>query len=74
LGTTKQPVNLIFIKLLLDRNLHQGLFNMVAVLSNRFYVVNDIDGDDTPIAIELLNDQSTKFQWKINIIDSKLIK
>lgn len=68
LGTTKEPVQLIFLKFLIDNNLHTGLFNVIGVLGERFYVRNDIDGKNRPVLIELKNDESTFFKWQITVV------
>jgi hypothetical protein len=43
LGTKEEPIRLIFLKYLIDHSEHQGLFNIKAVLGDRFYVQNDLD-------------------------------
>lgn len=68
LGTYKEPVQLIFLKFLIDNNFHTGLFNVVAVLGERFYVRNDIDGKNRAVLIELKNDESTGFRWLITLV------
>ena len=68
LGTSKEPVQLIFLKFLIDNNLHTGLFNVVGVLGERFYVRNDIDAQSRPVLIELKNDESTHFKWQITLV------
>lgn len=65
LGSTEAPVGLIFLKYLIDTENHQGLFNIVTVLGNKFYVSNDIEKKDRPVYIELRNDASTKNLWQI---------
>lgn len=68
LGTANEPVQLVFIKFLIDKNMHQGLFNVVAVLGDRFYVVNDIDGERVPTLIELANSEATNYRWQITVL------
>ncbi len=70
LGTKEGPVPLLFIKFMLDMQEHQGLYNLMAVLGERFYVSNEIDSQFNPKAemIELKNDDSTNRQWQINIV------
>lgn len=67
LGTKTEPVRLIFLKFLLDNNLHTGLFNITAVLGSHFYVVNDIDSIEGAVHTELKNDESTNYQWRLII-------
>jgi tripartite ATP-independent transporter DctM subunit len=69
LGTAKEPVKLKFIKFLIDFHYHQGLFNMVAVLGNQFYLQNDLEGIETPYFVEIRNDESTKNTWQILLTD-----
>lgn len=65
LGSADAPVGLIFLKYLMDTDNHQGLFNIVTVLGDKFFVVNDIEKKSRPIFIELRNDASTKNLWQI---------
>ncbi len=65
LGSTRAPMSLTFIKYLIDYSLHQGLYNMIGVLGNEFYVFNDLEGKSRPVKIILDNNESTKFKWKI---------
>ncbi len=74
LGTKSEPVRLIFLKFLLDNNLHTGLFNIVAVLGDHFYVINDIDGIKEPVFTELKNDESTNYQWTLVLYKKELQK
>jgi hypothetical protein len=74
LGTKEVPVKLLFLKYLIDTNQHQGLFNIIAVLGNKFYVHNDLDippkkGSYPPRFISLKNDESTGNKWLISILD-----
>lgn len=65
LGTAEAPVGLVFLKFLIDTENHQGLYNIVQVLGEKFYVSNDIEKKTTPHYIELKNDASTKNRWTI---------
>jgi hypothetical protein len=74
LGSKEVPVKLLFLKYLIDTNQHQGLFNIIAVLGNNFYVQNDLDippkkGSYPPRFIALKNDESTGNKWLISILD-----
>lgn len=72
LGTEREPVRLIFLKFLIDRSQHQGLYNIVAVLGREFYVLNDIDGQkDGPIRIRLQQNSSIFGGWSIAILKEK---
>lgn len=74
LGTKDEPVRLIFLKFLIDNNMHQGLFNITAVLGEEFYVVNDIDGASEAVAIELKNNAQTNYRWKIILLRESTYK
>ncbi len=72
LGTKKSPLPLKFIKFLIDREMHQGLYNIINVISSKFYVFNDIDPvKNKKDLIEIKNDKTTNFQWKIFILKSE---
>lgn len=65
LGKVEAPVGLIFLKFLIDTENHQGLYNIVQVIGEKFYVTNDIENKTTPHYVELRNDASTKNRWTI---------
>lgn len=65
LGSADAPVGLIFLKYLIDTENHQGLYNIINVLGNKFYVNNDIEKKEKPVYIELRNDNSTNNRWQI---------
>tara|TARA_R110000868_G_scaffold117600_8_gene312290 strand:+ start:3753 stop:5312 length:1560 start_codon:yes stop_codon:yes gene_type:complete len=71
LGTLREPVRLMFLKFLIDQDQHQGLWNIVNVIGEEFYVINDLDGVRIPVWIKLRNDRSTAFAWQITIIAKK---
>tara|TARA_B100001971_G_scaffold61895_1_gene56876 strand:- start:74672 stop:76279 length:1608 start_codon:yes stop_codon:yes gene_type:complete len=67
----EKGVPLRFIKFLIDTNNHQGLYNLLQVLGDQFYVQNDIDNKKfvkAPTKISLLNDEYTNYQWQIQIL------
>jgi hypothetical protein len=71
LGSPKGPVPLRFIKYLIDTDNHKGLYNMLQVLGDNFYVMNDIDEKKlvkSSNLVELKNDLSTNYQWQIFIL------
>ena len=70
LGTKEGPVPLLFIKFMIDMQEHQGLWNLVSVLGNRFYVSNEIDSDypTKPEFIQIVNDDSTGRNWQLYIL------
>mgnify|MGYP000082502343 CR=1 FL=1 len=69
LGQRTEPMRLIFLKYLVENNLHQGLYNIVSIVGERFWLLNDIDGKTVPVYAEILNNESTKYKWQINILD-----
>ncbi len=70
LGTKDGPVPLLFIKFMIDMQEHQGLYNLIAVLGDKFYVSNEIDAEfkTTPELVEIKNDDSTDRQWQLSIL------
>lgn len=68
LGSAEAPVGLIFLKYLIDTQNHQGLFNIITVLGDKFYVANDIEKKERPVYVELRNDPSTNNHWQIILI------
>ncbi len=70
LGTSEGPVPLLFLKFMIDMEEHQGLWNLVNVVGERFYVSNEIDAEfkPKPELIQLVNDDSTGRHWQIFVI------
>lgn len=68
LGSKEAPVGLIFLKFLIDTENHQGLYNIVTVLGEKFYVMNDIEKKNIPHYVQLKNDASTKNRWQIILL------
>jgi len=68
LGTRVEPLRLIFIKFLIDNEMHQGLFNIIAIIGPQFYVINDIDGEGAAVAVELTNDASSNYRWQLTLL------
>lgn len=70
LGTKEGPVPLLFLKYMIDMQEHHGLWNIVSVLGDKFYVSNEIDTHYKPgiELIELANNQSTGGQWQIYVV------
>ena len=69
LGSKEAAVPLTFIKFMIDSNDHQGLYNLVGVLSDRFWIKNDVDAKLKPPAeyCELRNDSTTSNTWQLYI-------
>jgi hypothetical protein len=70
LGTKEGPVPLMFIKYMIDMQEHHGLWNILSVLGDKFYVSNEIDSEFSPAPemIQLMNNESTGRQWQIYIL------
>lgn len=70
LGTAKGPVPLLFIKYMIDHEQHQGLYNLIAEVGEKFYVSNDLDMEPAIETeyIQLVNNETTNFRWIINIV------
>ena len=68
LGSVEAPLGLVFLKYLIDTENHQGLYNIVTVIGEKFYVVNDIEKKNAPYFMQLKNDPSTKNQWQIILL------
>lgn len=72
MGTSENPIRLLFLKYLIDTESHQGLYNIQSVLGNFFFVENDIDKKKGPVFIQLHLGEETNFKWQITVIDKKL--
>ena len=70
LGEKKTPLRLLFLKYLIDNNYHQGLYNIISVLGESFYIKNDIDEETDPYFIKIQNYFSTNNQWQIYVMKS----
>lgn len=68
MGSKESPIGLMFIKFLIDSDNHQGLYNIQAIIGDKFYVINDFESKVEPVAVELKNDASTKNRWAITIL------
>ncbi len=70
LGTREGPVPLLFLKYMIDMQEHHGLWNIISVMGDRFYVSNEIDAafKPTPELVHLLNNESTGRQWQLYIL------
>ena len=68
LGSRLEPVRLKFLKYLMDTDKHQGLFNLQAVIGEKFYVLNDFEDKEKPQYIKLENSEKTNFRWQIFIL------
>lgn len=70
LGTKEGPVPLLFLKYMIDMQEHHGLWNILAILGDKFYVSNEIDASfkPEPELVQLVNDESTGSQWQLYII------
>lgn len=72
LGTKEAPMPLLFIKYMIDMQEHQGLWNILSVVGEKFYVSNEIDLIFKPKAelVKLVNNEATGRQWQLYILRS----
>jgi hypothetical protein len=70
LGTREAPVPLMFLKYMIDMQEHQGLWNIISVLGDKFYVSNEIDSSFNPAPefVQLVNNETTGRQWQLYIL------
>lgn len=68
LGTSEGPVPLLFLKYMIDMQEHRGLWNLISVLGDKFYVSNEIDPKGQSELIQLVNSEATGRQWQIYIL------
>jgi hypothetical protein len=73
LGTRQSPVPLLFIKYMVDMEEHKGLWNLVSVLGDKFYVSNQIDESYKPQIefIQLTNDENSGNHWQIYVLKTR---
>jgi hypothetical protein len=72
LGSKEAPMPLLFVKYMIDMEEHQGLWNIISIVGDKFYVSNEIDASFNPKAelVKLINNESTGRQWQIYILRS----
>lgn len=69
LGGKEAPMPLTFLKYLIDVQNHQGLYNVVGVLGEKFWVINDVDTKQTPPEfVELSNDVASGNTWQLYVL------
>lgn len=70
LGSKEAPVPLLFIKFMIDMQEHQGLWNLISILGDKFYVSNEIDSkfNPSPELIQLSFNQSIIGSWQIYVL------
>jgi hypothetical protein len=71
LGSESQPMRLLFLKLLIDQDSHVGLWNIVSIIGEKFYVINDLDKKNDPILVKLHNSQETNGEWQLTILSDQ---
>ena len=71
LGSKNGAIPLILLKYMIDYDKHVELYNIVNVVGEDFFVMNDIDqlASDSPTKIKLLNNVKSNYRWQIYIID-----
>jgi hypothetical protein len=70
LGSREGPVPLLFIKFMIDMQEHQGLWNLLSVLGDKFYVSNELDSSFNPLPeyIQLQNNPLVDGGWQLTIL------
>lgn len=70
LGTKEGPVPLLFIKYMIDMQEHHGLWNIISIVGDKFYVSNEIDASFSPAPelVQLVNNEATGRQWQLLIL------
>jgi hypothetical protein len=70
LGSKEGPVPLMFLKYMIDMQEHHGLWNIISVMGDKFYVSNEIDGafNPQPEYVQLVNNETTGRQWQLYIL------
>jgi hypothetical protein len=70
LGTKEGPVPLLFLKYMIDMQEHHGLWNIISVMGDKFYVSNEIDAafSPAPELVQLVNNENTSRQWQLYIL------
>ena len=74
LGTKKGPVPLLFLKYLIEENKHQGLFNLVEVVGNEFFVKNNIDDESIAAPADYVRlefSENSQPQWRLSIVKAE---
>jgi len=68
MGSKKAAIPVTFLSYFIQSKKHQGLYNIISIVGERFYILNDLDNWKEPIYIELRNDDSTKNRWIIYLL------
>jgi hypothetical protein len=72
MGEKSAPIPLTFVKYLIDTQDHQKLFNIIDIVGNNFYVMNDLDkglGKENIVPIQLEHNRQFQFNWKVSILN-----
>lgn len=72
LGSLEGPLSFLFLRFLLDHNLHQGLYNIKSILGDNFYIIDDVENLNKVVKIHLDNSEKTKFKWQVTILEAPL--
>jgi hypothetical protein len=72
IGSLDSPIPFRFVKYLINSKDHQRLFNLVSIVGNNFYILNDLDKDPAAngkkLIIQLENHMSFKYAWKVAVL------
>jgi hypothetical protein len=71
LGSKNGAIPLILVKYMIDYNKHKELYNIVNIVGEDFFVMNDIDQltQKKPTRIKLLNNVKSNYRWQIYILN-----
>lgn len=68
LGSSQEPIHLLFLKRLIETQKHAALYNIQAEIGDKFYVVNDVDNAPLYEYVELKEDPKARFHWSLSIL------
>ncbi|MBF0361172.1 MAG: hypothetical protein HQK49_09185 [Oligoflexia bacterium] len=64
LGEKRSPLPLVFLKIMIDQRDYHALFNIVRIVGEEFYVINDLEKKKDPILVKFKTDDATA-EWQI---------
>jgi hypothetical protein len=73
-GAKEAPVGIVFLKFLIDTENHQGIYNVINILGDRFYISNDFENKTKTVYAEIRNDAHTKNRWQITLLKYEPVK
>jgi len=67
-GKKNAPLKLSHLKFLIDTENHQALYNIIHILGDHFYVINDFEKIKEPVLLEMINKAKKERSWFFNLI------